>query len=121
SDVFAQVDPDNSSAWAPRQPIDHGVEPAAVEPHAVDDRLILFEAEQPGFRISRLRPGRHGPDLDKAEAEAPHRFGHAGILVVSGSEPDRVGEVETPKALRQYRRVGPLRPAIDHEPAQSDL
>ena len=101
--------------------VDCSIEPAAVEPHAVDDRLILFEAEQPRFRIAGLRPRGDGADLDKPEPEASHRFGHSGIFVEAGGQPDRVRKVQPPQALRQDWRVGLSRIAIGHEAAQPRL
>src|SRR4051794_31421370 len=97
--------------------MDCSIEPAAIEPHAVDDRLILFEAEQARFWIAALRSGSDGADLNKPEPEPSHRFSHPGILIEAGGEPARVGKVQPPQALRQERRVGLSRSAIGHEPA----
>src|ERR1700740_3079735 len=96
---------------------DRGLAPAAIEPHAVDDRLILFEAEQARFWIAGLRSGSDGADLYKPEPEPSHRFSHPAILIEAGGEPDRIGKVQPPQALRQDRRVGLSRSAIGHEPA----
>src|SRR6516162_2649675 len=104
--VLPEVDADDPRTDAPRQPIADRIEAAAVEAHPVDDRLILFESEQPRGGIARLRAGRHGPDLDKAETEAEHFVGNAGVLVVARGQSNRVREVETPQALRQDRRIG---------------
>ena len=94
--VRAEIDPDYSRAGPASEALDHRIETAAIEPHPIDDRLIGFEAEDTRLRISRLRPGRYGSDLDKAKAEPKHRVRHAAILVIACSEPDRVGEIETP-------------------------
>src|ERR1700719_3866037 len=97
---------------APRmEAIYYSIEPAAIEPHAVDDRLILFEAEQARFWIAGLRSGSDGADLDKPEPEPSHRFSHSGILIEARGEPDRIGKVQPPQALRQDRRVGLSRSA----------
>ena len=119
--VLAQIDPDDRRVGALTEAVDRSIEPAAVEPHAVDDRLILFEAEHAGFRIARLWQRRDGADLDKSKAKSSHRFRHSGILVKARGEPNRVRKIQPPQALRQDRRVRPSRGAIDHEPAQSRL
>ncbi len=106
---------------APPKVLDGGIEAAAVEPHSVDDRLILFEAEEAGFWIAGLRPRGNGTDLDKSEPEPSQRFGHSGILVEAGSEPDRVRKLQPPQALRQDRRVGFSRDAVDDQPTQPRL
>ena len=101
--------------------LDDRVEPGAVEAHAVDDRPIFFQTKQPRLGIARLRARRHGADLDKAEAEAAHRVGHTGVLVIAGGEPHRVREVETPEALRQNRRIGLLRRTVAEKPTRAEF
>src|SRR5262249_19204574 len=82
---------------------------------------ILFEAKQPRFGISRLRTGGRGPDLDKSKAEAKHRIRNASVFVVACSQPNRIGEVETPKALCQDRRTGLRSAERGEKPAQTEF
>jgi len=104
-----------------RQPAANRVEPAAVEPKAIDDRPVLVETEQPRFGIARLPARRDGADLGKAEAEAEDCVGDAGILVIARGQSDRVGEVASPQALRQDRRLWLFHPRRSEEPAQAEL
>jgi hypothetical protein len=68
--VLADIDPNDAALIPPhRQSFDDAVEPAAVEPHAVDQRAIGFEAEHPRLGIAGLRSGRHRADFDNAETE----------------------------------------------------
>src|SRR5271155_1933224 len=106
---------------APPKALDGGIEPAAVEPHSVDDRLILFEAEEAGFWVAGLRPGGDGTDLDKPEPENSHHFRHSGVLVEPVSKPNWVRELQPPQALREDRRVGFSRDAVDDQPTQPRL
>src|SRR3984893_9548203 len=106
---------------APLEAVHRGSESAAVEPHAVDDRLILFEMEQAGFWIAGLRPRGDGADLDKPEPKVSQRLGHPGILVEAASEPDRVRKLQPPQALRQNGRVGFPGEGADGQPAQPRL
>ena len=79
-----------------------------VEAHAVDHRLVLDEAEQPGPGIARLGTRRQRADLDEAEAEAEQLPEDLGVLVETGGEPDRIGEMDARHVDRQHR-IGPGR------------
>ena len=85
------------------QPLERRWLPAVVETHAVDDRPVLHQPEQPRLRIARLRPRRDRPDLDEAEAETEHLFRYFGILVEARGEPDGRGELETGDCRPQRR------------------
>ena len=91
---------------SPVQARNKGVQPAAVEPQAVDQGAVGFEPKDARLGIARLRPRRHRADFDKAETAAEQRVGDAGILVETGSDADRVRKIATPQALRQDRRIG---------------
>ena len=97
--VLADIGADDAALAAARpKPRRHRRQALAVEAEAVDERLVLDQAEEPRRRIAGLRPRRHRADLDEAEAEAQHRVGHLGMLVEAGGEPDRVGKLAPPQA-----------------------
>ena len=74
-----------------REPPPDRREPGVVEAHAVDQRLMLGQAEQPRPWIAGLRPGRHRADLEPAEALREQARDRFGILVEAGGEAERVG------------------------------
>ena len=76
-------------AIAPLQPRRGGGLTLVVEPHPVDHRLVLGEAEQAGPGIAGLGTRGERAHLDEAEAEAEHLAEGLGILVEAGGEPDR--------------------------------
>ena len=69
--------------------------------------MVAPEPEQPRLRIAGLRPRRHRADFDEAETPAQHGIGRFRILVETGRQPDRVGEIQIPHPSRQDRIVGP--------------
>jgi hypothetical protein len=92
---------------APRpEPRRHRRQPLAVEAEAIDQRLVLGEAEEARRRIARLRPRRHRAGLDEAEAEPQHRVRHLGMLVEAGGESDGIGEFPPPQRDGEARRIG---------------
>ena len=77
---------------APLKPAQRGVPAAIVEPHAVDHCTVLYQPEQPRFRIAGLWQGRERADLDEPEPEPEQRVRHFGILVEPGGHAERVGK-----------------------------
>ncbi len=57
-----------------------------------------------GRSIAGLRPRRHRPDFDKAEAEPQQRIGNRGVLVKARGNSDRIGKI-APKGADAKRRV----------------
>ena len=66
----------------------------AVKAEAIDNGLVRRQPEKTRPGIARLGPRRHRPDLDEAEAQAEERIGNLGILVVAGSQTERIGDME---------------------------
>ena len=65
-----------------------------VETHAVDDGLLLGQAEQARLRIAVLRPGCNGADFDEAETECGQRIDVFAVFVQSGGQPYRIGQLQ---------------------------
>jgi hypothetical protein len=87
-----------------------GFGPAIVEPHAVDHRAVLGEAEQPRLRIARLRQRGDRADLGEAEPEGEQRVGYFAVLVEPGGHAERVGKGQPGYIDGERPRLG--RPAI---------
>jgi hypothetical protein len=64
-----------------------------VEPHAVDHRLLLGEAEQARLVVAGLRLGGDRAHLDETEAERGPGVERHAVLVHAGGEADTVREV----------------------------
>ena len=79
---------------APGQPPQHGFSAVIVEAEPVDHGLVALQPKNPRPRIARLRPRRHGADLDKAETELQQRVGDFGVLVEAGGHADRIGKIQ---------------------------
>ena len=84
-----------------------------VETEPIDDGPRLNQAEDARPRIACLWLRRDGAHLGKAESHVENRIGHPGVLVEPRSDPEGVGELEPPHALRQLRRVRPLRARVE--------
>ena len=78
----------------PLQPCRHGVEAGIVEAHAIDQRLVGREPEQPGSRIADLWPGRDGTDLDGGKPLAQQGERCFRVLVEARRQPQRMGQLE---------------------------
>ena len=74
-----------------------------VEPHPVDKRPFLREAEHPRPRVARLRPRGHRADLDEREAERGKPGDALAVLVEPGGQPKRPREVKPQRAHPQHR------------------
>ena len=104
--VGADIDADDAARFgARREPRQHDGRALAVEAEPVDHGPVRLQAKHPRARIAGLRQWRHGPDLDKAEAEAEQRVRNLGVLSKPGAIPTGLGEIE-PKA-RTIRRESP--------------
>src|SRR5688500_5753336 len=68
--VPADVDPEYAAPARAGDVLHERVHADVVETEAVDERLLLGDSEQSRPGIPRLRPRRHGADLDEPEAEA---------------------------------------------------
>ena len=58
-----------AAACEPREAADRGIRPAVVEAHAVDERAVGDEPEQPRALVAGLGDGGERSDLDVPEAE----------------------------------------------------
>ena len=66
-----------------------------VETHAVDDALVLGNAEKARLRITRLRLGRYRADFDKAETQSGKRIDTLAVFVQTCRQADRIGQLQT--------------------------
>ena len=104
--VGADIDADDAALIRTRrEPAQHRVGALAVEAEPVDHGLVARQPKHARARIARLRPRRHGADLDEAEAEPEQCIGHLGMLVEPRRHPDRIGEIEAEGAHRKPRIV----------------
>src|SRR5258706_347720 len=71
--VLADVDADHRLVARAADVMREGVGADAVQAEAVDDGLRRCDAEKPGPRVARLRPGGHAAELEEAEAERGQR------------------------------------------------
>src|SRR3972149_5951830 len=71
------------------------LDPAVVEPHAVDERAGRDDPEEPRSWIAGLRPRRNRADLQEAKAERCEQIDEIGVLVKPGREPDGVRELDS--------------------------
>ncbi len=105
--VGADIDADDAALPGPRgEPLERRGGARIVEAEAVDHALVRFEPEQARPRITGLRQRGERTDLDKAETEPQQRVRHLGVLVETGGEPNRIGEIQPEGADGQFARVG---------------
>lgn len=90
--VFADVAPDQDALVGFAQHRNRLFQPPVAEPHAVYDRLVPGQPENPGPWIPGLGPGRDGADLDEAEAEGRQLAERLAVAVEAGGQPHRIGE-----------------------------
>src|SRR5436190_60741 len=84
-EVLADVDPDDSVPFAPRN-IDHaGSNTGIVESHAVYDGFLFHDPEESRLVVPRLRPRRQGSDFDMPESDGAKAIDGFARLVESGS------------------------------------
>ena len=76
-----------------------------VEAEAVDHCIAFDNPENPRSRISRLRTRCDSSDLGEAEAEPQQCIRHLAILVETGCNADRIGEIE-PGQTHIQARIG---------------
>ncbi len=81
------------------------VDAEVVEAHAVDDGLGGRQPEQPRFRVAGLRTWRHRADLDEPESQRGQRIDVRTVLVESGGQTYRVGEIDVHHAHRFAHRM----------------
>ena len=88
---------------APPQLLSRGRRTRVVEAHPVHHRPVRGQPEHPRPRVIRLRLRRHRTDLNEREAKRAERVRAAGVLVETGGQPQRPGQV-SPSA--RTRRTG---------------
>ncbi len=90
---LAQANPQrHARSRQTRQPRRHRLRTVVVEPHAVDQRPILWQPKEPRTRVPRLRVPRHRSDLDGAEAQRGQRGHGHPVLVEPARQPDWIGK-----------------------------
>ena len=65
-----------------------------VEAHAVDDALVFGNAEEARLRVAGLRFGRDRADFEETEAECAQCVYVFAVFIESGSQSDRIGQVD---------------------------
>ena len=104
--VFPDVEADDSMKRFRRADVlDADVDAWIVEAHAVDDRLLLDQAEQPGFRVSRLRTRGDRAHFNAAEAQAAERVDRVSFLVQASGEADSVRKFQAHDFHRRAKFV----------------
>ena len=78
----------------------------AVEAEAVDDRLVLRQAEGAGLRVAGLSFWRDRADLGEAEAQTQQRVGNLGALVEARRHADGIGKRQPEGFDGEARVVG---------------
>ena len=63
------------------QPICDRVRAIVVESETIDQRVLLWQSEDPRLRISRLRFCSHGPDFDETEPERRPRWKSNAVFI----------------------------------------
>jgi acetyl esterase/lipase len=101
--VGPDVGPDHARPAAPvRQALGEGLHPSVVEAHAVDDRAIPTQPEQPRLGIAGLRQGRDRAAFHEAEPGFEHRIGDLGVFVEARRQTDAVGQLQPGDLGRQH-------------------
>ena len=92
--VLADVAAHDHAVVRAPQVADGGFQSAVRQTDAVDDGIVLREAEDPRPRVARLRTGRHGPHLDESESQRGQFAERLAVVVESCGQPDGVGETD---------------------------
>ena len=92
--VLADVAAHDHAVVRAPQVADGGFQPAVRESDAVDDGVVLREAEHPRPRVACLRTGRHGSYLDESESQRGQFTERLAVVVESGRQSDGVGEAD---------------------------
>src|SRR5262245_50140969 len=70
----------------------------AVEAEPIDDRPLGLKAEQPWFRVARLRARRDGADFRETESERGPRSDSCALFVETSRETDGIAKLEAEHA-----------------------
>ena len=103
--VLADVDPEGDGEGAEaREAAPRRRHPLVVEAERIAQARRLRQAEEARPRIARLRPRRHRPHLQEAEAQGGQAAHGDRVLVEAGGQADRVGEAAAEERLGERRR-----------------
>src|SRR6185295_2917213 len=120
--VLAQVDAERHGRRAePFERALHRGHAPVVEAEGVPESLRLGIAEHPRPRVARLGQGRHGADLQEAEAESGEATDGAPVLVESCGEADRVRKRAAPELHGEARIVRAVALSGEAPPAGNGL
>ena len=103
-EVLADIDPQYALVFRRSDPRQQVIDTEVVEAHAVDDRLGFRQAEDPWFRVTRLRTRGHGTDFDKAETQLRKAVDGRAVLVQTCRQPYRVRKLQPHDGHRHFRR-----------------
>jgi hypothetical protein len=107
---LADVDADDRIRRTTHEPARSRRSAVVVEAHAIDERLVARQPEQPRLRIAGLRLRGHGADLDEAKAEREHLAHVLRVLVEAGGEAERPRQLLA-EHLRAQSRIARRIPA----------
>ena len=79
--------------------------PLIIEPHAVQNRLILRQPKQPGGGIPRLASRCHRPQLRVTKPDRVPHISQPPVLIETGSQPQRLRKHRAKHFLRQDRII----------------
>lgn len=103
---LADVRADGDGAAALPEPIGGLPGTVVVESHPVHDRPVLGEAEQSRLRIARLCLGGDGADLGEPESERTPHVDTGRVLVETGRQAHRRGELHAEDGVAEDGVVG---------------
>ena len=116
--VFANIDTQNPVITGLDDLLYQMINALVVKAKAVDYRLRLRQAEQARFWVARLRARGNGANFDKAKTGGGQPKDCIAVFIQSGSQPDRVGKIQT---HHRYRQTGRLLAQLLAKPAAAGI
>ena len=90
--IFADIDAKHAVVAAAFDIAYQGIDAVVVKTHAVDDGLLLGQAEQARQGVARLCFRGDGAHFDKAEAQRGQRINISAVFVQPGGQADGIGQ-----------------------------
>ncbi|MNZ62690.1 hypothetical protein D3C78_808190 [compost metagenome] len=104
--VFPYVNGNRDSMnFALRQLSRHRCRSFIIKPHSINKRLILRQPEQSRLLIAGLRLRSNRTHLGEAEANTGEAVCRYAILIETGSETDRMRELQSEQLCSKLRRL----------------
>ena len=100
---LADVHPDRHVGGVPGQPQREFARSVIVEPHPVEQGLVVGQPEHPRLRIAGLGLRGHRADLGVAETQRAPGVQARAVLVEPGGQADRAGKPDAEHRALQHR------------------